>query len=86
MAERKCYAIGTGRIDPWRKASREAVKYIKSLEGFQGVHILPDLKNLWIFDTENNAKRAKNNMESKGIQCGKNIGEIYVDENYLNRG
>ena len=83
MAEVKCYGIGTGRVDLLKKASRDAAKYIKDLDGFIGVHILPDLRNLWIFDTENNAKRAKNLMESKGIKCGKGIGEIYVDEKYL---
>ena len=79
MSWTKCYCIGTGSVDPFKNASREAAEFIKSQEGFLGVHIIPDKRILWVFDTLNNAKRAKNNIESKGIHCGKGIGEIEVD-------
>lgn len=83
MAEVKCYGIGTGAVNPLYKKSRDAVDFIKGLEGFKGVHTIPDGRNLWIFDTLNHAKVARNMMESKGIICGKEIGEVYVDEQYL---
>jgi hypothetical protein len=38
---------------------------------------------MWLFDTLNNAKIARNLMESKGIACGKHIIDVFVDERYL---
>lgn len=83
MAEIKCYGIGTGCVNPFYKKSREAVEYIAVLDGFMGVHTLQDGRNLWIFDTLNHAKAARNLMEREGIVCGKEIGEVYVDEQYV---
>lgn len=83
MAEVKCWAIGTGKVNPLFKASRQAANYISNLEGFVGIHIGPDGRNVWLFDTENHAKVARNMMRSKGIECGKHIGECFVDEKYL---
>lgn len=71
----KGYTVATGNVNPLLKRSREAVKYIKTLEGFVGVHPTP-YGTLWIFDTKNNAKGARNLMEYNGIQCGTNICEV----------
>lgn len=76
MAEIKCWGVGTGRVSLLHKASREASKYLSEQNGFVGAHILQDGRMLWLYDTENNAKRAKNNAESKGIVCGKHIGYV----------
>lgn len=70
------YTVATGNVDFLKKSSRDAVKYISQLEGLMGVHPMPPKGTLWIFDTENNAKKAKNKMEANGIQCGYNITEI----------
>lgn len=84
MAEVKLWAVGSGEVKPWIKASRDAVKYIKGLDGFRGVHIVPnDGRTMWLFDTLNNAKIARNLMESQGIVCGKHIVDVFVDEKYL---
>lgn len=83
MAERKCWTVATGRTDIFRKASRDAVKYLVKQQGFVGVHIVPDGRQLFLYDSENHAKIARNMAESKGIVCGKNICECYVDEKYL---
>lgn len=67
------YSVATGVVDMKRKASRNAAKYIASLEGFIALHPAYPRGILWLFDSENNAKSARNMMEAKGIQCGKNI-------------
>lgn len=82
MSERKLWTVATGEVDPFKKASRDAVKFISTLHGFVGVHPL-DGYTIWLFDTENNAKIARNKMQGKGIVCGTNICDVYVDEKYL---
>ena len=78
------YAIAAGEVKPWRKASREAAKYISTLEGFQGVHPFhhPEKGHvtLWFFATENDAKRARNLMQAKGIVCGRNISRWNIGD------
>ena len=83
MSEVKCWAIGTGRVSMMRKASRDAAKYITEQDGFVGVHIVPDGRTLWLFDSENSAKVARNNAEAMGIKCGTHIGEFFVEDKYL---
>lgn len=78
-AGQELYTVATGRLDPFRKASRTAVEYMSSLEGFVAVHAEPKHGRLiWFFDTENNAKVARNLAESHGIQCGTNIARFVV--------
>ena len=86
------WSVATGNIDIFKRASRKAVKYIMALEGFVAVHPTPNHEGtLWMFDSENNAKGARNMMRSKGIQCGTNICRfkwdggsemIFDDENF----
>lgn len=83
MSERKLWTVATGGVDPSKKESRQAAEYITKLHGFVGVHLMDIYHVLWLFDTENNAKIARNKMEGKGIQCGTNICDVYVDEKYL---
>lgn len=83
MAEIKVYAVGTGNVDPLKRKSRQAVKYCSKLNGLVGVHPHYPDGTLWLFDTENNAKIAKNKMESRGILTGRNICEVFIDEKYL---
>lgn len=83
MSERKLWTIATGGVDPFKKESRQAVEYISRLHGFVGVHMVDLYHMLWLFDSENNAKVARNKMEGKGIVCGTNICDVHVDEKYL---
>lgn len=85
MNEIKCYAFGTGRTSLIHKASREASKYIAEQDGFVGVHIIQNGRQVWIFKTENDAKRARNNATAKGIKCG-NVTEVFVEEQYVMKG
>ena len=68
------WSVATGNVNPLMRKSREVAKYIGSLEGFKAVHPTPENRGtLWLFDSENHAKAARNLMRSKGIQCGNNI-------------
>ena len=76
---RELWAVASGQLKPWRRASRDAVKYMGGLDGFVGVHIIPgDGRTLWYFDTLNNAKGARNLMRAKGIPVGVNISRWIV--------
>lgn len=73
------YSIATGMIDITRSSSRAAAEFIKSCEGFVAVHITTR-GVLWLFDSLNNAKIARNKCEGEGITVGKNIGLFTADE------
>ena len=88
--EEICFAIGAGKI--WsvkrkeRKQIEKAIDYIKSLDGFLGIHPVSMTKTLLIFDTLNNAKGAYNMMKAKNIQIGSFVVPILVDKLYINGG
>lgn len=73
------YSIATGMIDITRSSSRAAAEYITSCEGFIAVHITTR-GILWLFDSLNNAKIARNRCEGEGITVGKNIALFTADE------
>lgn len=73
------YSIATGMIDITRSSSRAAAEFIKSCEGFVAVHITTR-GVLWLFDSLNNAKIARNKCEGEGMTVGKNIALFTVDE------
>ena len=73
------YSIATGMIDITRRSSRAAAEFIKSCEGFVAVHITTK-GILWLFDSLNNAKIARNRCEGEGMTVGKNIALFTVDE------
>lgn len=74
----KAYTVAVGNISK-NKQSLKALKYISTLDGFVGIHPHYPDGTLILFDNENNAKIGKNLMESKGIQTGYNICEVYYD-------
>lgn len=78
------WAVATGGVDVLNRESRRAAKFISKLHGFIAIHPVDYYHILWLFDTENNAKVARNKMEAKDIICGKNICPVYVDQKYLN--
>ena len=75
----KAWSVAVGNINPLQKASRDAVKYISKLNGFVGFFPHYPHGTLCFFKTENNAKIARNKMESKGIQTGRNICEMEIE-------
>lgn len=73
------YAVGTGKINPLMKRSRKAVKLMRDCDGFVGLHMM-DRGCLWFYDTEGNAKRARNIGRDAGIEFGYNIARFIVGE------
>lgn len=73
------WSVATGAPRPWLKASRKAVDYMAGLDGFVGVHMVPnDGRLLWFFETRDAAVRGRNLAKAQGIECGTNIGEWKV--------
>lgn len=87
------YSVATGRILIWKKASRDAVRFIQKQKGFVAIAPVDYYGGtLWLFDSLNNAKRARNMMKLKGIGTGDNIcrftyedGKLVFDEEYARR-
>lgn len=84
-----CYTVAIGNLPMLfhsrrvKKRAMEAVKFISELEGFVGLYPFYPRGTLCIFKTENDAKRARNNMRAKGIETGSNIGEVFVSKEYI---
>lgn len=84
-----CFAFGVGRVIPklgMMKQMKAALEFIKTLEGFCGMHPIDLWHTLLIFDTLNNAKGGRNMVKSKGIQVGDFIAPILVETKYLKEG
>ena len=86
------FAFGVGRMVPLpfdskeiKKGLKEALKFIKKLDGFKGVHPVGIEKNLLIFDTLNNAKGGRNLLKQKDVSVG-NIAPILVQKIFLEGG
>ena len=70
------WSVAIGNIDPLKKTSRDAVKYISKLKGFVGFFPHYPHGTLCMFKSENDAKRGRNMMDTVGIQTGRNICEF----------
>lgn len=87
---KEMYSVATGRILIWKKASRDAVRFIQKQKGFVAIAPVDYYGGtLWLFDSLNNAKQARNMMKLKGIGTGNNIcrftyedGKLVFDEEY----
>ena len=81
------YAFAVGKI-PYRlphwlfpKRIKNALRLIADTDGLVGVAPIGD-RTLLIYETENDAKRARNIANSRGILCGK---EIFPIETFAER-
>lgn len=79
MEKKYVWSVATGCANPFSRKSREAVDFIKTLDGFVGVHPAHPNGTLWFFDSKNNAKGARNLMEAQGILTGRNICRGWID-------
>ena len=82
-----CYAFAIANLPiiPDRKV-KNFLKYISGLEGYQGLYPHYPDGTLLIFNTENNAKAARNlvrNYRGYTGGVGDNIGEVYINKKYL---
>lgn len=78
----KAYTVAIGNFNPRMRASVAAVEFIKTLDGLIGVHPEYPRGTILLFYTENQAKIARNLLELKGIQTGRNICEVEIDDIY----
>lgn len=87
--EVKLWTVAVGNpVPPWasrklKKAGKEAIEYIKTLEGFVGVNPVPGKGTLLLFRTENQAKGARNLLNMKGCPTGRNICACFVEKKYV---
>lgn len=87
-----CYGFGVGRMVPlpWdkkavKKGIEEALRYIKKLDGFIGVHPVDINRNILVFDTLNNAKGGRNLLKSKDVNVG-DVVPILMQTAFLEEG
>ena len=67
------WSVATGRISLFQKASIDAVQFMSKQKGFVAIQMPPGGGTLFLYNSLNNAKGARNLAEAKGIQCGLNI-------------
>lgn len=80
MKYKHIYSITTGMINPFEEEDRAVCDFLSSCKGFTAVHNTHDFcYTLWMFDSEENAKKASRLARSQGIQCGSNIGRFKWD-------
>ena len=61
----------------------KAIELIRDQEGLIGVTPMYPRGTLLLFDTENNAKGARNVLRFNGVKCGDNICKAFVDKRFL---
>lgn len=84
--EVSAWTVATGMlpVPPFiPKKSNQAIEFIKKLDGFLGIFPCGADGTLWLFESLNKAKVAKNKMDAKGIATGDNICEVFVNKMYL---
>lgn len=80
-----CFGLGTGRIAPGkRKAQKKAMEIITKQEGFIGIHPVDLWHTVLIYDTQNNAVMAKNELKCLGVPVG-NVVPVLVPKVYAER-
>lgn len=82
------YTVAIGEIRPFaigkkKKAQDEALAYIRALPGFVGVHPVPGMGTILLFDTEKHAIDARLGLMSKGCPVGNNVTECYAPKEDL---
>jgi len=87
MEERKAYTVAVGNLSlmPWRqKSNKEFCRILKEeCKGFLGVNPHPPMGTLLLFDSEWNARRARNILMNYKIKVGDNVCECFIPAEYL---
>lgn len=66
------WAVFTAPVNIFKKVSRQGAKFMSEQEGFTQSYYRHDC-SIFFYKDLNCAKRARNNAEYHGIQCGQNI-------------
>lgn len=87
MKEVKAYTVAIGNFSiPFTRDQKKIIKILMKLDGFYGLHPAYPHGTLLLFDSENNAKRARNELDMYGVQTGRNICECFIPEEYAKGG
>ena len=74
------------RPKAWRD-TQKLLNYVKKLDGFLGIHPVPPRGTLLLFQTENDAKRARNLLaHDLDVQVGTNIMQVFIPKEYAKGG
>lgn len=76
------YSIAVANFVPYHPDSDRTLAFIKELEGLVGVHPAYPHGTLILFTTRKNAQSARKLIKQFGVQVGKNICELEVDDKY----
>lgn len=77
-----CWTVTTGWDEAKKKHARTIID--EKCKGFVGIIVeKPHKVCVWLFDSENNAKIARNILQSEGIYCDSEIHSGAVHEEYL---
>ena len=84
----EAWTVAVGEIRPFaigklRRMQKEALEFVKGTEGFLGIHPAPGRGTLLLYRTKNDAIRAKNLLDAKGCQTGKNICQCYIPREFV---
>ena len=83
MREVKAYTVAIGNFSiPFTRDQKKVIKVIQHLDGFYGLKPCYPHGTLLMFNSENNAKRARNELDSLGVQTGNNICEVFIPSEY----
>lgn len=79
----RVWTVVTGEFRPFaigkqRRIQERVISLIRKTEGLIGVHPVPGRGTLFLYASENEAKRAKNILDGEGVQTGRNIGEALI--------
>ena len=83
--EVKVWGFVIGNLPMRRKPLRELSRLFGTLPGFLGVNPVYPNGTVMLFETENDAKVARNMLLDQITPVGKEISECYVDKRYVRR-
>ena len=80
---RDAWTVAVGNLPVFwflNKRTKQALKLIKEQEGLIGMHPMYPRGTLLLFESENDAKGARNVLRYNGVECGDNICKVQIDE------
>lgn len=72
------YSVSTGFVKPGSPEADSLLAFARGQGGLESVHVR-DEGILWLYDSLNNAKVARNIIEASGTKCGANICRFKIN-------
>lgn len=76
------YSVSTSFIKPGTPEADSLLNFARGQGGLESVHVEKD-GIIWLYDSLNNAKIARNIIEAAGFRCGKNICRFRIEDRDL---